>query len=186
MINIKIPHLANKYGFTLIELVVVFSIMAVLSTIGIASFVNYSRMQTLQQAQNDLMTAINTAKSMSVAQTTASTANGNSLDCSGQSFSGYGVHLYKNTTPNSYALYIKCPTGPKFAASAFLPKNVIFGSSTATYDVFFPILIGGVTGNGQIVLDGSALGLPVAGSLKTIVVDSGGNIGNIVAPTPMP
>ena len=45
-----------RNGFTLIEMVVAFSILAVLSTIGIAAFVNYSRSQAMQQATNDLST----------------------------------------------------------------------------------------------------------------------------------
>jgi len=172
MINIKFPHLTNKDGFTLIELVVAFSIMAVLSTIGVVSFVNYSRTQTLQQAVNDLATALGTAKSMSVAQITTPNVGGGDLKCfSGQSFGGYGITTTTGTNPNSYTLYIKC-SGVEVPASTStpLPKNISFGSSTTT-DVFFPILIGGVVGNGGIVLNNS-FGLPS----KTVNIDSGGNI----------
>lgn len=179
MINIKLPHLTNKDGFTLIELVVAFSIMAILSTVGVVSFVNYSRTQTLQQAVNDLITTLGTAKSMSVSQTTASNANGGSLNCSGGgSFSGYGVTIITATNPDSYNLYIKCSNAKVASAkSIFLPKSVSFGSGT-TSDVFFPILIGGVVGNGTIILNNS-FNLPS----KTINIDSGGNI-QILAPTP--
>ncbi len=145
--------------------------MAILSTIGVASFVNYSRAQILQQAANDLVTSLNTAKSMSVAQTTTSTANGGSLTCpSGQSLGGYGITIYTSTSPNSYNLYIQCPGVKKYATkSTSLPKNVSFGSGTT--DIFFPILTGGVIGSGNIILN-NTLSLPP----KTIIIDSGGNI----------
>src|ERR1035437_215517 len=109
MIKLKFPHLTNKNGFTLIELVVAFSIMAVLSTIGVVSFVSYSRTQTLQQAVNDLVTALGTAKSMSVSQATTSSVKNISLKCSsGQSFGGYGITTTTATSPDSYTLYIMC------------------------------------------------------------------------------
>jgi prepilin-type N-terminal cleavage/methylation domain-containing protein len=177
MTNIKFPHLTNKDGFTLIELVVAFSIMAVLSTIGVVSFVNYSRTQTLQQAVNDLTTALGTAKSMSVAQITTPNVGGGDLKCfSGQSFGGYGITTTTGTNPNSYKLYIQCSGVKNYAVSTPLPKYISFSSSSTTSDVFFPILIGGVVGNGNIVLDGSALGLTVGSSSKTINIDQWGNI----------
>ena len=172
MIKLKFPHLTDKNGFTLIELVVAFSIMAVLSTVGVVSFVNYSRTQTLNQAVNDLVTALGNAKSMSVAQSTTSSIKSISLKCSGgKSFGGYGITTTTATTPDSYNLYIMCSGTEVSSVSVFLPKNVSFDSSSTTSDVFFPILIGGVVGDGAISLKDS-----FNSPLKTINIDPGGNI----------
>src|SRR3989339_1053168 len=55
-------------GFTLIELVVVFSIIAIISTIGIISFSNYNKIQQLNQAVSDTVNLLNSAKSNSLSQ----------------------------------------------------------------------------------------------------------------------
>src|SRR3990167_1262351 len=66
-------RIKNKKGFTLIELLVAFVVIAVLSTIGIASFVSYSRSQALTQATNDLATTLTVARSRAQAQVKPST-----------------------------------------------------------------------------------------------------------------
>jgi prepilin-type N-terminal cleavage/methylation domain-containing protein len=180
----------RSQGFTLIELVVAFSIMAILSTVGVASFVNYSRSQTIQQAANNLSTALNTAKAAAVAQTVSLSINGVSLACpAGRSFGGYGITIYPAVYPaaNNYTYYIMCAGGKVYPPSSVftpLPSKVIFGpypSISTTNDVFFAVLTGGVSGAGNIVLDGSLLGLPAGSSLRTINIDSGANI---LIPTP--
>ncbi len=163
MINIKLPHLTNKDGFTLIELVVAFSIMAVLSTIGIASFVNYSRAQTLQQATNGLITTLNTAKAKSLVQVKPDACIG--------TLGGYSVILTKAN--NSYKLQAICSGGSvDIPPPTPLPPGVSFSSSMlSTTTITFSVLTGAVV-SGNIILDGSQLGLPS----KTITIDSGGNI----------
>jgi len=49
-------------GFTLLELLVVFSVVSVLAGSGFASFVSYSKKQVLDQAAADIKTGIDTAK----------------------------------------------------------------------------------------------------------------------------
>ena len=62
----KFKHVEK--GFTLIELMVVFSILAVLSTIGVAAFVSFSRTQTLNAAASDIKSMLNLAKSRAYSQ----------------------------------------------------------------------------------------------------------------------
>lgn len=144
-------NLRNK-GFTLIELIVVFSVIAIISTIGVAAFVGYSRTQTLNQASIDLSTYLSTAKSRAssqikpAAQCTSSTA----LD-------GYSVSI--NIVASSYSLNVVC-SGSTFALTTVkLPTGVTFNSATdtpptTTANVFFAILNSSVTGTGNIVLSG--------------------------------
>lgn len=162
MINIKFPHLINKDGFTIIELVVSFSIIAVLSTIGIAAFGNYSRAQTLQQATNNLITTLNTAKARAVAQVKPN-------DCITpvvKTLSGYKVVL----TKNSYRLQAICNGSAETISTTNL-AGVSIDTTKSTMTVTFSVLTGVVIGSGSIILDDDA-----GTTHKTITVTSGGLI----------
>lgn len=52
----------NAAGFTLLEMLVVFTVIGLLTGVGFASFVSYSKKQTLDQAVQDLKTGIDQAK----------------------------------------------------------------------------------------------------------------------------
>jgi prepilin-type N-terminal cleavage/methylation domain-containing protein len=169
----KRKNLFHNTGFTLIELVVVFTVMAILSTIGVASFVSYSRSQALDQAANDLVQALNTAKSLSASQLKSVSKNNVTLQCSNQTLHGYGVQIIKNANPKYYALYIQCVNSnsqlgpivsdPKLQVP--IPTDITLTTSVAS--VFFPILSGG------IVSDGDSIILSSYGNTKTINLTNG-------------
>jgi prepilin-type N-terminal cleavage/methylation domain-containing protein len=56
------PFLNSRYGFTLVELLVVISVGAVLSAVGFASYMRYSASQAVTQAARDVKLAIERAK----------------------------------------------------------------------------------------------------------------------------
>ncbi len=60
------PH--SQHGFTLIELMVAITIMALLSSFGIVSFVTYSRSQSLKAATQDFITVLQSAKASATSQ----------------------------------------------------------------------------------------------------------------------
>src|SRR3989344_5628569 len=60
--------LKQREGFTLLELIIVFSVIAIVSTVGVASFVNYNKAQSLNTSYLDLVNSLNTARSYSVSQ----------------------------------------------------------------------------------------------------------------------
>lgn len=139
----------NNKGFTIIELIVVFSVIAILSTIGVASFVSYSRSQTLVQATNDFVNILNTAKARSAAQIKPSQCN------SASTLDGYGVSV--NIVPRTYVLNVICSGITTTLSTLTLPVNVSFNSATGnppttTTSIFFSVLTGGVTGAGNVVL----------------------------------
>ena len=146
--------LSNKKGFTLIELIVVFTVMAILATIGTVSLVSYSRTQTLNQATSDLVQTLNTAKSLSAVQVKTLNKNGKTLtQCQNQNLSGYGVTISANVSSKqySYSLYIACMNTSgilsKYTSIEMqtkLPGDVIIDPPT-NMDVFFPVLSGGIT-----------------------------------------
>jgi len=160
MRNIKTPRLTNKYGFTLIELVVVFSIMAVLATVGVASFVSYSRQQTLQQAANDLVATLNSAKAKAVSQVKP-------VPCV-TALKGLGAYRVQ-ILANSYRLDAICSGTTYTITTTPLPGGVTFDSSTTISAVSFSVISGGITGSGIIVLREGVL-------TKTITVTQGGLI----------
>lgn len=164
--NFKL-HISNLRGFTLIELIVVFSVIAVLSTIGVASFVSYSRAQTLQQATNDFITVLNTAKARASAQVKPSPT------CiSTSALQGYSVTV--NIVARTYSLNVICSGTTTAISTSTLPTNVSFNSAagippTTTTNVRFSVLTGGVTGTGNVVLSSY-------GATKTVTINSVGGI----------
>ncbi|MEK7450905.1 MAG: prepilin-type N-terminal cleavage/methylation domain-containing protein [Patescibacteria group bacterium] len=162
----------KNYGFTLIELVVAFSVIALLSTVGIASFVNYSRSQALTVSAKDLVNTLNLAKSRSLSQVLPS-------QCSGQSLVGYEVRLCISTqscaSGINYELNVVC-SGSIYSAieTKNLPVNINFDTvKTTTTSFIFPVLTGGVKmngGDGTIVLSG------YYGQEKIITVSNSGII----------
>jgi prepilin-type N-terminal cleavage/methylation domain-containing protein len=173
--------LVCEKGFTLIELIVVFTVMAILSTIGVVSFVSYSRTQVINQVVSDLVQNLSMAKSLSASQLKTLDKNGSGpIGClPEQSLNGYGIQI--DQAQKYYALYMQCinsngqkapiTTDPLWQTA--LPKNdVVFDSSliNAT-NVFFPVLSGGIitTGGNVIVLQSAYTGI----TQKTIHLSQG-------------
>lgn len=155
-------RLSLSSGFTLLELIIVFTVIATLSTIGIASFVDYSKSQSLQSATLNLASTLNLAKSNASSQIKPS-------QCSG-ALSGYQVDVLSNTT---YSLSVICPE-THLIQTTMLPNNGnirfnLDSGQTTTTSVFFPIITSGVQGAGNIVLT-------AYGKTKTITIDNVGNI----------
>ena len=156
-------ELIKNEGFTLIELVISLTIIAVLSTIGIAAFVNQSRTSALQSGVSDFVSTLNVAKSRAMSQVKPSICVGD--------LEGYTVTVVQPAT-NSFKLYVNCG-GNDFPISAEkFPANVTFGTGngeTTSFSFFFSVLTNSVQGAGQVTIKGY-------GSSKVVVVDSAGNI----------
>jgi len=58
----------SSKGFTLIELIVAFSIISIISVVGFASFVTYSRTQAIDNEANQLVSTLNLAKAKAQSQ----------------------------------------------------------------------------------------------------------------------
>jgi prepilin-type N-terminal cleavage/methylation domain-containing protein len=164
MLKLKTSNLKLQSGFTLIELIVVFTVIGILSTVGTVSLVNYSRSQVLNQSATDLVQALNTAKSLSSSQQKTLDKNGSSskgcLDV-GQTLNGYGVQININkpssTNKYSYNLYIQCigsngvklspVTDAKWLTKLSNDVTISSAADVATYTIFFPVLSGGIISN---------------------------------------
>lgn len=179
----SIFHLSSviyQRGFTFIELIVTFSVIAILSGVGIASFVSYSRSQELNVAASELTTVINLAKSSSASQVKPDICGDNAIEnyevricglgtqpsCVSSEMSGYSGFWYEldiNCSGNTFSI-------PNYSKK--LPKSIVFDSYpafTTTTSIIFPVISGGVKNEGQIVLMGY-------GKKKTISINSMGII----------
>lgn len=162
----------NSAGFTLIELVVAFSVMAILATVGMAAFLNFSRAQTLQQATNDLITTLNTAKEKAVAQVKPN-------DCQNKVLNGYDVLLAVGV----YKLQAICNGSAEDVSTTLLPNDgsVKFDISSMTLPmtIKFYVITGGVTSSGATDNNGNIniiLNSVSGTNAKTITVTPGGVI----------
>lgn len=158
----NIPNVSSQQlkikGFTLIELIVVFSILSVLSAVGLASFVTYSRTQAVTNERNNLILTLNVARARAQSQVKPSS-------CGTQTLRGYEVFI--NTANNTYVLRAVCSPTVVVISTTTLADNVVFQSAApSTYS--FPVLTGGTT-SGTIVISGYGIN-------QTINVNSNGTI----------
>lgn len=176
--KLSILKLKEKRGFTLIELVIVFTVLIILSVIGIASFVSYSRTQTLVNDSNNLITVLDKARSNAQTQVKKTIT-----DCSsGDSLSGYIVTISIST--NTYDVGIICSgsnPNPQNETTYPLSKNVTFDSATEITTIFYPVLTGTICINDNTCVSGMPSGKIVLdlspGSIKRqITIDNKGII----------
>lgn len=161
----KIIRKINTKGFSLIELLVVVSVIGVLSTLGIAGFSKYNDIQIVQAAANDVATTLNLAKSRALSQVKLGTCT--FLD----NLEKYEVKIDMSGSFNVYQLIIHCSGFLDTIENKTLPKNVQFITvGTTITSISFPVLAGGVEAGGQV-----EIGLP-GGPTKKILIDSVGGI----------
>lgn len=188
-----IKKIFNPKGFTLIELIIVFTVIAILSAGGIAAFVAYSQTQSLSNDRENIITILNLAK----ANTSSQFKPTSSTQCQGI-LEGYSVvFTTSGASANTYDLYVRCtgnPTTPSRLREVKMNDNPYKLSNGVTFitsgtnpmyvsSVFFTVLTGGIevknliNGNEscsnnscRIVIDGFGKGP------KTITIDSSGSI----------
>lgn len=160
-------------GFTLIEILVVFTVVAILAGIGIASFVSYSRSEELNQSASNIRLLVNEAKfnSLSVVKT-ATNDSGTSIACGTASLIGYNVSVI---LPDTITLTQVCDeiTPPdRRIKTIVLPSGITIVSAIPATDC---------TTVGFGSLSSLASGVPCDiklsgyGSTKTVSIDASGN-----------
>lgn len=156
-------------GFTLIETIVVFAVMSILSTIAIAAFVNYNKTQNVQVAYSELSATLALARSRALSQVKPQ-------QCTSV-LNGYKVIL--SVSDNTYKLYATCSGTNYEIKRASLPKNVIFdGIKTTSTLFYFSVITNGVTFNPPNPTSAS-IAIYLIGyesNSRTITVDSIGTI----------
>lgn len=176
------PHTRNRLrGFTIIELLVVFSVIAIISGVGFASFSSYSTSQRLTEDTKLLKSTINDAKNSAISQVyPTEDVNGNVINCV-QSISGYRIDICSvngicNASGVDYELVIACgldeyvlKTGNFYAGVSF-DGTVATSCNTITYRSL----------TGEVEFDPPSDGCQVAISngsgTNILTIDRAGNI----------
>lgn len=161
------PLTTHQYGFTLIELMIVFSVMVILSAIGFASFVTYSHSASVDTNMKEIKTTIFTARSRALSQIRDSSCFANGFTGQGYELKGYQVvfccsfgpaclSVVCNNSANNYELQAVYgnPDGSGMTTQTctgkkFTDPNIAIDTSaktTATY-FFFSSVTGAVTTN---------------------------------------
>lgn len=158
----------NGAGFTLIEILVVFTIITVLSGIGILSLVVYGRTQQISQTASNIKLLIGQAKfnSLSAVKTNTSDA-GAQVTCGTDSLDGYVIDVIGE---NAIDLSQVCNGTATRIKRVTLPQNMEFDVTTTCTSVSFAPLSGSTSGAPcDIIITGYGL-------TKTVSVDLGGNV----------
>jgi len=172
--------ITNKYrGFTLLELIVVFTITAFIGTMGLASLSSYNNSQQVVAATTDLKSLFTIARTRALSQvkpsecpTDLSNATVNS------SLLGYevdfcaGAQLGKPTACGSntdYEVNAKCDNGVGYVrvVNKTFSSNLTIATTQRSY--FFPVLKTSVNNPGTVTVSGF-------GKSQTITISSLGVI----------
>jgi len=159
----KSAFFKNKHGFTLIELVIAITVIATLSTIGIAAFVSQSKASALQSGAAEFYSVLNVAKSRAMSQVKPDNL------CIGRTLEGYSVAIDSTTT---FKLYVNCGGNEFLVSSENLPENITFASNppdTTSTNFFFGVLTNNVQGSGKVTIRGYD-------NSKVLDIDGAGNI----------
>lgn len=97
-------------GFTFIELIISVSIMALLFTLGTASFRQYQRKQFLDKVVRDIVSDMNYARSMALSGKKPIAPY---CDVADKSLEAYDFVIVKNSSTKIYAIGVVCGDGRK-------------------------------------------------------------------------
>jgi len=149
----------TAHGFTLIEFLVVMTIMGVLFGIGVAQYINFNRSQILEQAAQELK------NNLRLAQTKATTGE-KPTECT-TTLEGYQVSF---SLPRTYQIQAKCGGSLVGTPKIFnLPSVVEFSSLPSP--LLFKVLAQGTNLNNNLTISLSAFG-----QIKPVTVTKEGKI----------
>lgn len=152
-------RIKNSHGFTMMELIVVFSVMGILTAISIVSYSSYSNTQSFQSASADVISMLQTAKSRSLSQVKPPS-------CTGRTLFAYQVVL--DIPGSTYRMEALCDNTANLVVRQDLPDNVTF-TSNSNQKTVFNVISGTVNTPGTISLTGY-------GKTKVITVSGVGGI----------
>ncbi len=158
-------------GFTIIELLIVFAVIGVITTISVGSYSTYNQSQVFNGSVADVFSLLSTAKSKAISQVKPAS-------CSGSLLNGYKVGI--SPSGSDYQQDVVCGGISRAIKRGKLPDNVSFDGSSKP-SITFDVSTGSVTDPGSIIISGY-------GKSSSIVVSKTGNItlGASVATGPTP
>jgi Tfp pilus assembly protein FimT len=129
-------------GFTMIELLVVFTLLGVLTITGVNTFFSYGRNQEYKTAVADISHTLNLLRSRAISQVKPPVCGTARLD---------GYEFWYADSGTSYRTRVRCGGIYYPLETRALPQNVTFTASTTT---FFKVSTGTIDAPRNIVLRG--------------------------------
>ncbi|MBI2034146.1 MAG: prepilin-type N-terminal cleavage/methylation domain-containing protein [Candidatus Levybacteria bacterium] len=147
----------HKRGFTLIELIVVFSLIAIVSSIGIQTFIDYNRKQAVDKVANEIVSMLQTARSRAFTQVKPNVSACDTdlvTPSNTETLQGYRVKV--SVSLRTYTLYAVCRTSLGTTNEVQIAQNkplssdfsfTVSGANWFTYEV--------LTGAANFHMDGT-------------------------------
>lgn len=161
------PH---KSGYTLVELIIVVSIMAILFTVGYANYRGYQKRQYLETAVRQVIADLRLAQEYALSGRKPVNPPGNA--CETSTLEGY---RFERLDFSSYQILAKCGSGYVVVKGPEdLPQGIEMPNWGGESFVFFRVLGKGVGTTSDIVI---RLQWPTGGvNPREITITPGGNI----------
>ncbi len=182
MKNLRVLHWLTKSikrfvcfeskGFTLIEILVIFSLIAVLSGVGAVALSTYSQSQQLSQSASNIKLLIQEARFNAISSVNISTdTQGQEVTCGSRKLTAYMVRT--NINLNTVELYMVCESTLSnlvLVKTYTPPSPITISSSTSCSDIYFNAL--------TAMSNGAPCSIDVGGFNveKSVMIDTGGNV----------
>lgn len=128
-------------GFTLIEILLVFSVISILSVASVVAYSSYNTKQQLNNSAQDILVLLHTAKAKAQAQTASSSCTSlksyQLMRCSAGP-----VCKTAGASATTFELQAVCKNGTFLVEEKSLSPNVLFDNSSTT-TLSFDVLTGG-------------------------------------------
>ncbi|HSA84276.1 MAG TPA: GspH/FimT family pseudopilin [Patescibacteria group bacterium] len=158
---IQQSNISLSRGFTLLEMLVVFTIMGILTATGMASFFSYSQNQAYNSAVSNVEAMLQLARSRALSQVKP-------VDCGTEAVRSYQVAFIPSGA--TYELRVTCGTATQHVLqTSVLPDTVLFDATTTPVISFGAGTAAATPAPGTVVITGYD-------KTKTITVNSAGII----------
>jgi Tfp pilus assembly protein FimT len=155
---LKSPRLSSGLGFTVVELLIILSLIALLFSLGVSQYNRFNRSQALAKAKGELVSNLRLAQSKAMAAEKPSGCGENELE-------GHRLEFINN---HSYKLVAVCNCGndcPEVKPSVSFPSSVI--KQSGPDGIFFKVLNRGV----EFIDSQPPLVLSLVGSSETQTIN---------------
>jgi len=153
---LKSPRLSSNLGFTIVELLIILSLIALLFTLGMAQYNRFNRSQCLNRAKDELISNLRLAQGKAMAAEKPSSCT--------ETLSG---HKLKFTDNQNYKIVAVCGEEIDIKTDVAFPDGVI--KQAGPNEIFFKVLNQGIESDVTLTLSGF-------GETKTITVNTAGEI----------
>ena len=143
-------------GFTVVELLIILSLIALLFTLGIAQYNRFNRAQSLNRAKDELVSNLRLTQGKAMA--------GEKPEVCTETLSG---HKLKFTDNQNYKIVAVCGEEVDIKTDVVLPAGVI--KQAGPDEIFFRVLSQGIESDISLILSGFD-------EEKTITVNTAGEI----------